>query len=135
MNRDSRPLFLLIAAAAVLFVLFRGGGEKTNPTPEPPPSADPIYVYFVYETNEHAIPPHVELAFNKLNARTDKPQTVASLLEDVTDSSTPLSDKHKAVLDAAKEFGLPTLSIMRGDQIESATVPDTEEAIIEKVLP
>lgn len=97
------------------------------------PADVPIRVTYVYEASSTAIPPGVEVAFNKLNRQEDR-KIIARLLEDPTDSGGPVAEEDKVPLAAAKEAGLPAIVVVvNGAAVKVVKNPTTEQQVMESL--
>lgn len=110
------------------------GDALPVPPPTPPgPVPNPAKVTaatFVYEKDQHVVPPPVLAALNKLNRERGIVATVFD--KDVTDGGGEVPDQYRIALDAAKKVGLPALVVMTGSIVLRVVKdPKTEQTVLE----
>lgn len=106
--------------------------DPKPPDPKPAPVEKATAATFVYEKDQHALPPPVLAALNRLNRERG---IVATVLEaDTKDGTGEVPEQYKVPLAAAKEAGLPALVVtgLKG-VIRVVKDPKTEQAVMDAV--
>lgn len=97
----------------------------------PAPTVKVTSVTFVYEKDDHAIPPPVLAALNQLNRRGI---VAATFDDDVVDGTGEVPDQFKVALEESRKQGLPLLVVQAGgDVVRVVKSPTTEQQVLEAV--
>lgn len=121
---------LLIGLAC--WLAFNPPGPGPQPTPAPAPAVKASAVTFVFEKDQHVVPPPVIAALNKLNRERGIIATIYD--KDTVDGQGEIPEQYKAARAAALEAGLPALVVLHGKVvIRVVKNPTTEAQILEAV--
>jgi hypothetical protein len=124
-----RPL-LIFAAGLVLLAGPLPTIPWTVPIVTPPVATAAVYVY---EKDQTAVPTGVVVALNRLNRDRG---IVATLLEaDTVDGTGEIPDQYRPALAAAKDAGLPSLVVLSGSTVLSATPAPADPDEIARAVP
>ena len=121
-----RPLVLIAAGLFVMFGLPDVSALRDwLPVAVVRPSEVDAAVY-VFEKNEHVVPPAVRAGLNTLNRR----GILATAFEDDTVSGDgDVPEQYKLPLEAARKAGLPCLVVMAGGKVLRVVVNPTAEQV------
>ncbi len=129
--------FVLLAAGLVLLFGVPTLPEavlswRPWPTVSPAPATASTAAVYVWEKDDHGVPPHVTRAVDRLNRER---RVVATIFEaDATDGTGDVPEQYRTALDAARKAGLPALVAMAGQTVLRVTpAPASEDAVMEAV--
>lgn len=128
MKRVGNGIALVLLLVFLASVLQKDGPGPLLPGPKP------TAVTYVYEKDQHVVPPPVLAALNKLNR--DKGIIATVFEQDVKDGTGDVPEQYKLALDAAKKAGLPALVVLNDKGVLRVVKdPKTEDDVLKAVLP